>query len=250
MTSFRKRVGKVIEKSDIIIEILDVRFPVICRNIGLEKKILEKGKKLIFVLNKSDLVSKKHSERIKKSFAKNERVVFVSATTKAGIGMLRRVIKEISKGEKATVGIIGYPNNGKSSVINALRGRKVAGTSIKAGFTRGEQLIKLDKNVMLIDTPGIIPFEDTDESRLVMMCAKSAEQVSDVEGTAMDLLEMLIENYPEALEKQYGVKISGDAYGMLEKIAFKRKKLIGKGEPDLHNTSKIIILDWQKGKLR
>ncbi|MFH1240619.1 MAG: GTPase [Candidatus Diapherotrites archaeon] len=248
--SFRKRVGQVIEKSDIIIEILDVRFPVICRNIGLEKKILEAGKKLVFVLNKSDLVSKNQSERIKKRFAENERVVFVSARTKAGIGMLRRTIKEISKGEKVTVGIIGYPNNGKSSVINALRGKKVTKTSIKAGLTRGEQLIKLDKNVMLIDTPGVIPFDVRDEAKLVMMCAKSAERISDVEGAALGVLEMLIENYPEALEKRYGVELSDEAYDMLEKIALKKKKLIGKGEPDLHNTAKIIILDWQKGKIK
>ena len=60
---------------------------------------------------------------------------------------------------------------------------------------------------------------------------------------------MLIENYPEALEKRYGIEISDNAYEVLEKIAFKKKKLIEKGEPDLHNTSKIIILDWQKGKI-
>ena len=103
---------------------------------------------------------------------------------------------------------------------------------------------------MLIDTPGVIPFDVRDEAKLVMMCAKSAEKISDVETAALTLLEMLIENYPDAIEERYDVKISDNAYDLLEKIAFKKKKLIGKGEPDLHNTAKIIILDWQKGKIK
>lgn len=250
LMSFKKRVSQVIGKSDIVLEILDVRFPELCRNAGLENKILQSGKKLVLVLNKSDLVSKNRAAEIKKSFGGEEKVIFLSSKTKAGAGLLRRTIKEISHGKKVVVGVIGYPNTGKSSVINALRGKHVAGTSIKAGFTKGEQYIKIDRSTILIDTPGVIPFDEWDETKLAIMCAKSAERISDVEGAVFELLSTLAATNPEAVKRTYDIEVSSDVEETLSRIALRKNKLLREGKPDLHNTAKMILLDWQKGKIR
>lgn len=172
---------KVINNSDIILEVLDARFIEETRNKEIEKLVLKNKKKLIFVINKSDLINK---DKIKKEeLSEIYPYVFVSAKARKGTKELRNRIKIESKKveniiDKETgrisVGIIGYPNTGKSSLINTLKGKRVAGTGSEAGFTKGLQKIKLSEGLLLVDSPGVIPKEEYSQT-VKEKIAKSAK---------------------------------------------------------------------------
>ncbi len=248
MQGFYKRVMKVINNCDIILEILDARFEELCRNTSLEKYALNKGKPIILVLNKIDLVSKLRKKNFEFPTA------YISAKKRIGLKKLRALIgitKSKLKLKKVKIGIIGYPNTGKSSVINALAGRKVAKTSIKAGFTRGEQWIRISKDIMLMDTPGIIPISAKNEFLLVLTCSKNPEQLEDVELNAIKLVELFKNKAPLNLEKYCGFSIKSlSAEKILENLAIKRKKLKKGQMPDTTAISKILINDYFSGKLK
>ncbi|MBU1120819.1 MAG: GTPase [archaeon] len=249
---FRERVERVIGKSDLLLEIVDSRFPNETRNELIEERVKEKKKELIIVVNKSDLVSKRNALKVKKELSKFFRVVFVSGKEKKGISRLRNAIKAFAgrKEKKVVVGVIGYPNTGKSSIINALKGKVVARTSITAGYTKGEQFISLTKNVLLVDSPGIIPFEERDELLLALVGAKNPSKLEDAESAAEKVIELLMENNPKKLERRYGIELKEKNAGeVLEWIAMKKGRLLKKGIPDVNAVSKQIVLEWQKGKL-
>ena len=145
-----------------------------------------------------------------------------------------------------TVGVIGYPNTGKSSVINKLSGKKIR-TSITAGFTRGQQIINAGK-FKLIDSPGIIPLEERDANELVLIGAKNPSQLKYPEEAAIKLIELLKEKNPKALT-ELGAK-SNDPDEILEEIAIQKKRLMKKGLPDTNAIAKQLLLDWQKGKIK
>lgn len=244
---FASRVNRVIWQSDIVIEVVDARFPEETRNSALETKVIESGKKLIVAINKADLVSKERAKRAKRGISKPAVCVFLSAKDKKGINRIMREIG-IAKGKTAVVGVIGYPNTGKSSLINALKGKKVARTSKRAGFTRGEQLVRLNQEVMLVDSPGVIPFGERDEFRLFLVGAKNVQDLSDKEFAALKLIEFIQKNNPKELKKKYGIVGKGEK--VLEEIAIKRKKLSTGAVPDLNAAARIILEDWSKGKLK
>jgi len=252
MPGFLKRVQNVIQQSDIVLEIVDARFPQQTRNLSLEQSIISKGKKLIIVLNKTDLISKNSAKKIKQDLSREHPVVFISAVKRQGQSILRNEILRYVKKSEITVGVIGYPNTGKSSLVNMLRGKKVAKTSLKAGFTQGEQWIKLGKNIKLVDTPGIIPFEEREESMLVLIGAKSSEQVKDPVSAAEIIIMHLLEHNKSGLEKNFGIEITDadDPEKVLEKIAVSRKRLLKGGIADILGVAKQLIRDWHKGKLR
>jgi ribosome biogenesis GTPase A len=244
---FIDRLYWVIENSDLLIEVADARFPEKTRNKRIEKQVKAKGKELIIVLNKSDLVSKNNSKKIKKEIQEEFQCVFVSSKEKQGFRKLREKIQIALKKSGDIIGIIGYPNTGKSSVINCLSKKKVR-TSITAGYTRGQQVINAGK-FKLIDSPGIIPMEEREENELVLIGAKNPFRLRYPEEAAIKLIELLKEKNPEAL-KELGAKEEKDSDKILEEIAVKKGRLMKKGIPDVKAVSKQILLDWQKGKIR
>ena len=179
----------ILENSDIILEILDARFIEDTRNLEFEEKINKKNKKIIFVINKADLIKTNKT----KNFNDITPKVFVSCKNRTGIKELRGLIKKTSKKikrrdeEKISVGIIGYPNTGKSSLINLLIGKSSAGVGSDAGFTKSLQKIKLDKDINLIDSPGVIPkaeYSSIDQEKIskhVKVGGRSFSQVKEPE---------------------------------------------------------------------
>jgi len=138
-STFWNIVNAVIAKSDILLVVLDARVVEETRNCEIEKKIIAAGKEIIHVLNKSDLVSKEKLEAEKKKF---KHCVFMSAKLHEGTNLLRQKIMRVAKGEKVTCGVLGYPNTGKSSVINALCGSGGAKVAPIPGYTKAIQLLK------------------------------------------------------------------------------------------------------------
>ena len=187
---FFARVMRVVNDSDIVLEILDSRFPEMSRNKKLEGIVKGKGKHLVLVLNKSDLVEKEKAENAKKELMKEFPCVFVSAKEKMGTRKLRGAIGRLSGKKSVRVGVVGYPNTGKSSVINALKGKTSAKAASKAGFTKGEQFVRVSEKVLLIDTPRVFSGEK-EEALLALMGVVNAEKIADPEGAAFVLIDYL-----------------------------------------------------------
>lgn len=237
-------VNRVIRESDIIIEVLDARFPELSRNEEIEKKVLKSGKKILFVVNKADLINIKRSEQIKKKLSKTAPTIFISAKKHYGTSFLREAIMRLSKGEKTIVGILGYPNTGKSSLINSLRGRQAAKTSSMSGFTKSQQKIRVSNKIMFFDTPGVYSYQEKDEETLFVFGAIDYTKVKDPESTAYKLIEM----FKERIKKHYGLTKT-DTEELIDELAIRKNKFKKGNEPDTHSAAKELLQDWQKGKI-
>src|SRR3989344_9127905 len=230
----------MVKIADIILEITDARFIDLTRNRQLEREMKSLRKKVILVANKSDLVQKR---RYESEFP----VVWVSARKHLGVRKLRTAIGIAAGNRKVNVAVFGYPNTGKSSIINMLSGRKVARSSISAGYTKGEQIVKISENIYLIDLPGIIPFEEVDQADLALIAAKSPWQIRNVQAAAERLIIALRRN---GVKEIMGFDISSkEPEEVLEELAMEKKKLRRGGMRDIDSISKILLLQWQKGKL-
>lgn len=252
---FTARVKKMILNSEIILEVLDARFPEETRDPTLEQLIKEKNKPLILVLNKSDLIPEKLAKKHLTKLKKTSPTVLFSAKERKGSRALRTELGKAAKklktkkDETTNACIIGYPNTGKSSIINLLKGKNVAGTSPKAGYTRGEKLIRLTEQLMLIDTPGVIPYDEHDELQLALLAAKNPDQLTDPESVAEHILALVAEQNPNALKNNYSIQNNISSEKALESIAIKKGKMEKGGIPNTNATAKIVIKDWQRGKL-
>jgi len=161
--------------------------------------------------------------------------------------MLLRLLQQYVKGkEKLIVGVLGYPNVGKSSVINALKGKGSAPVSPESGFTKGERLVKITKKIYLIDTPGVYPYLERDETKYALIAVVDYSKVKDPETAALKLIRLL----QGKVEEYYGVESGKDEMETLENIALKLKRLKKGAVPDTEQTARIILRDWQFGNIR
>ncbi|MFW5847088.1 MAG: GTPase [Nanoarchaeota archaeon] len=247
---FPEIVEELIKASDVIIEILDARFLDEMRNEFLEKRIINSQKGLIIVANKADLSKNR-------KFPKE--ILPISCKYRKGIKKLRQRIKiesnKIKKldnsKERINIGIIGYPNTGKSSIINILTGKASAGTGSDAGFTKGIQKIKLTSEILLIDSPGVIPsenysFNSKDTNLQIKLGARTQGKVRDPELFVHELLK----DYSEELSTYYGIKEEKDAEIFLENLGKKKNFLIKGGNADMNKTARLVLDDWQKGRIK
>ena len=243
---------KIIQDSDIILEVLDARFIEETRNTEIEEQIKGQGKKLIYALNKSDLLLKKE-KKINLDYS-----ILVSCKERSDIRKLRELIKILSKkikkpfGEKIIVGIIGYPNTGKSSLINLLIGRSSAGVGSEAGFTRGIQKLRLDENIFILDSPGVIPetqYSHTEKEKISKQTIAGGRSYSQVKDPEI-VVAKLISAYPQILEKFYNVQANGDSEILIEELGRKKGFLKKGGLVDENRTAKYILRDWQTGEIR
>lgn len=250
MTNFWNIVNSVIEKSDVLLEILDSRVAELTRNKEVEDKVKRAGKQLILVLNKADLISKDVAESEKKRLSKEYPVVFVSTKEHHGTKLLREAILSRTDKHEVLVGVLGYPNTGKSSVINVLKGRKAASTSSHAGHTRALQKIRVTNRIMMLDTPGVVPFEEKDESKHVLIGAIMFSEVENPELAAYEIIKHCNAVNTQIIPSFYGVEETADMEVLLERIAHKRNILAKGGVLDVEKAARLVIQDWQNGKIK
>jgi len=265
-------VKRIIEESDLVLQIVDARLVNLSLNDQVEDLIKEIGRPVIYVVNKSDLVSRSSLKRQIVDLRKKGEVVFVSAKRKGSIKILlyaikkifrkygKRPVKERLVGEpkpayreaKAdiVVGVLGYPNVGKSSIINALAHKKKVKVSKKAGTTHGIHWVRASNEIKLIDSPGVIPLKKEDEIRYALIGARSPERLNDPEKVAGALVKLFGKNNTKSFERLYGVEIKGEVERVLEEVAREKSHLLKKGVLDINRTAMMIVRDWQNGKLR
>lgn len=240
---------KAIKDADIVLLVLDARMPELSRNRDLEDKLTESNKDFFLVFNKIDLISEAALIKLKKE---NPGAFFVSSGKNANIeqlyNSLQLKLKE-SPHKKLEIGVVGYPNVGKSSITNALSHSGKARVSKTAGTTKGNQWAISDQ-FKVVDSPGVIPFED-DEAKLGILGAKNPEKLRNPELVATEIIKIFLSLGSENLEKFYGFKIqTKDEYEIMLQIGHAKGLLKKGGLVEENRTAMMIIHDWQTGRLR
>jgi len=246
---------KVVDSSDVIIHVLDARDPVGTRCVNIEKYIKKEAshKHLIFVLNKCDLVPTWVTSKWVKHLSKDHPTLafHASINNSFGKGSLITLLRQFSKLHKdkkqISVGFIGYPNTGKSSIINTLRAEKVCNVAPIPGETKVWQYITLMNRIYLIDCPGVVyPSPNESETDIVLKGVVRVENLVTPEEHIPAVLSRVKREY---LVKTYGVGDWEDEVDFLTQLAVMGGKLNKGGEPDLHTVAKMVLTDWIRGNI-
>jgi len=246
--SYWKAVKKVIKEADILLLLLDARFVDETRNVEIENKVRATGKPLIYVITKSDLAEKEKMEACKRTLRPS---VFVSAKGRTGRMWLKeRIIIEAERAygdrERIRVGVLGYPNVGKSSLINYMKGRRSAPISSLSGRTKSTQVIKSDRKIYFIDTPGVIPYLEKDELKHTTTSVIDFMKVRDPDLMVAELMR----KYPGKIEAHFNVPVGEDKQKTIGEIALKKNMLRKGGLPDIERICRSILRDFQSGKIK
>ncbi len=241
------QVKRVIREADVVLEVVDARDPLGTRSREVEALVKKEGKPLVIVINKADIVPKEVLEEWKRVLRREFPTIFVSARERLGTRKLWLAIKKAAGKRPVKVAVVGYPNVGKSTIINVLRGRHSAGTSPVPGYTKHAQLVRAATWLRVIDTPGVVPTEGSEEE-LVIKCALSPESLEDPIPAALGLIETALERDPEIFARTYGVE-SREPAKILEELAERRKLYLKGGRLNVEEAARILIRDWQKAKL-
>ena len=245
---------KVLDCSDVVIQVIDARNVPGTRCEHIEKHVKKNAshKHMVIVINKCDLVPSWVTRKwVKKLSEQFPTLAFHASLTNAfGKGALISLLRQYSKlhsdKRQISVGIIGYPNTGKSSVINALMGKKCCKTAPIPGETKVWQYITLMKRIYLIDCPGVVYDVGDSETETVLKGVVRAERLTNPIDFIQPILERVKKEY---IQKQYMIADWDNHIDFVSKVAIRNGKLLKGGEPDLFNVSVHVINDWQRGKL-
>lgn len=248
-----KTIRRVAKLADVILEVVDARDPIGTRSRRLERIVERAGKKLVIVINKADLVPREILEKWKKIFEdEGYPTVYISARDRLGTSILRKTILKVAdkKGKTVKVAIVGFPKVGKSTIINVLKGKHSASTSPipgSPGYTKHTQWYRIDKKIVMLDTPGILPVKGDDIEAAIR--GKPPDELRDPVKPAVELLRRALEHDPTIIKRTYGIE-EKDPYKILEKICEKRHWYYKKDrEPLIEEAAKTIIRDWHRAKL-
>ncbi|RAL61863.1 hypothetical protein DID88_002926 [Monilinia fructigena] len=246
---------KVIDSSDVVIHVLDARDPLGTRCRTVEKYIKDEAphKHLIFVLNKCDLVPTGVAAAWVRSLSKDYPTLafHASITNSFGKGSLIQLLRQFSSlhadRKQISVGFIGYPNTGKSSIINTLRKKKVCTVAPIPGETKVWQYITLMKRIYLIDCPGVVPPSTTDTPQDILL--RGVVRVENVEHPEQYIPAVLSKTKPQHIERTYALKGYKNHIEFLELLARKGGRLLHGGEPDVDGVAKMVLNDFLRGKI-
>lgn len=262
MTKAKRMMQENIKLIDLIIELVDARVPLSSRNPDIDA--LGAGKARMILLNKSDLADESCNEAWAEYFkGLGFTVVKVNSKSGSGIKGIHAAIQESCKekierdrkrgilNRPVRAMVVGIPNVGKSTFINALAGKSCTKTGNKPGVTKGKQWIRLNKNVELLDTPGILwpKFESQKVGLRLAFIGSINDEILDTEELAGDLIVYLRRIRPGILKNRYGIDEDGREYEVLAKIAAARHCLLKGEQMDTKKAANILMDDFRNGKL-
>lgn len=262
MTKAKRMMEENIKLIDLVIELVDARIPLSSRNPEIDN--LGKNKSRLVLLNKSDLADERYNEQWMTYFKeKGYHVVKVNARNGNGVKQVNAAVLEACKekierdrkrgilNRPVRAMVVGIPNVGKSTFINSFAGKACTKTGNKPGVTKGKQWIKLNKNVELLDTPGILwpKFDDQTVGLRLAFIGSIKDEILNVDELALELISFLKENYAGVLEKRYEVDESENAAELLAGIA-KNRGCVAKGEEIDYSKAAILLMDdFRSGRL-
>lgn len=262
MTKAKRMMQENIKLIDLVIELVDARVPISSRNPDIDE--LGKNKARLILLNKSDLAEEKLNDAWMEYFKElGYSVVKVNAKKGSGIKSINGVIQEACKekierdrkrgilNRPVRAIVVGIPNVGKSTFINALAGKACAKTGNKPGVTKGKQWIRLNKNVELLDTPGILwpKFEDQTVGLRLAYIGSMKDEILNTEELAAELSKFLTEKYKGVLADKYDIEESEDGFKNLAAIARSRHCMMKGNELDTEKAAKLLLDDFRNGRL-
>ncbi len=262
MTKAKRMMQENIKLIDLVIELVDARIPLSSRNPDIDE--LGKNKARLVLLNKADLAEDKWNDAWAEYFKKKGfSVVKVNSRKGGGIKSIQGVIREacaekIERDRKRGIlnrpvraMVVGIPNVGKSTFINALAGKACAKTGNKPGVTKGKQWIRLNKQVELLDTPGILwpKFEDQEVGLKLAFIGSIKDEVLQTEELAAELIHFLRTAYPEVLADKYDIEMDEDDYVVLNHIAKSRNCIVRGNELNTEKAALLLLDDFRNGKL-
>ena len=263
MTKARRAMQEDIKLIDLVIELVDARVPFSSRNPDIDK--LAAGKARMVLLNKADLADEAETRKWAQMFEDmGIHVVKIDARIKGTLKQVQAAQQEACKekierdrrrgilNRPIRTMVVGIPNVGKSTFINSFAGKACAKTGNKPGVTKGNQWIRLNKTLELLDTPGILwpRFEDQQVGLHLALIGSINDQILNKDELACELISLLEKDYPQVVKDRFGIEnVEEDRVKVLEEIARSRACLMKGGELDLARASALLLDDFRAGKL-
>ena len=263
MAKTRRKIKEILPLIDAVAEVVDARIPQSSRN--PEIKELIEGKPHIILLNKCDMADKTVTEQWI-SYYKKQGIIAIAVDCKSGKGL--SLFKDSVKtaladkleaykqkgiiGKPLRVMVVGIPNVGKSSFINKIAGKTRAKVENRPGVTRGNQWFTIDKQLELLDTPGVLwpKFEDKAVGERLAFTGAVKDRILDTELLAMRLLEILSEKYRDLLVSRFGeLDFECDSYDLLCQVGKKRGMVIRGGETDTERAANMLLEEYRNQKI-
>jgi ribosome biogenesis GTPase A len=253
---------------DVVIELVDARIPFSSKNPDIDSMAGNKSR--VILLNKYDMADQRHTNVWKEYFeSKGFFVALVNSKSGTGVKQVKDVVYKACEAKierdrrrgilnrPVRAMVVGIPNVGKSTFINSFVGKASTKTGNKPGVTKGKQWIRLNKNIELLDTPGILwpKFEDQAVGMRLAMIGSINDNIINTTELSLELLVFLSNHYRNALSSRYEIEITEvlanhkEANQVLEKIAFKRSSLLKGGEPDIDKAAAILMDDFRNIRL-
>lgn len=262
MTKARRQMQEDIKLIDLVIELVDARIPMSSRNPDIDE--LGKNKYRLILMNKSDLADEAQTGKWSEYFREQGFfVVALDARRKNGMKQITEAVMEACKekierdrkrgikNRPVRAMVVGIPNVGKSTFINSYAGKAVAKTGNKPGVTKGKQWIRLNKDVELLDTPGILwpKFEDQAVGLRLALVGSMNDQILNIDELAISLIDCLKRDYPGVLAARYEVNEQEENVAILYGIAAKRMCVGKGGEMDYSKAAALLIDEFRSGAL-
>ena len=262
MTKARRQMQEDLKLIDLMIELVDARVPAASRNPDIDE--LGKNKARLILLNKSDLADERGNDAWMEYFkGKGYSVVKVNSRSGAGMKAINSAVQEACKekierdrkrgilNRPVRAMVVGIPNVGKSTFINTFAGKACTKTGNKPGVTRGKQWIRLNKQVELLDTPGILwpKFEDQTVGQHLAFIGSIKDELIQSVDLALDLIEFLIPEYPGVLAEHYQVQEGADSVEVLKELAENRGCIQKGNELNYDKAAFLLLDDFRNGRL-
>ena len=266
MTKARRMMQENIGLVDLVIELADARIPLSSRNPDIDSLCGNKAR--ILLMTKADMPDPARTAKFQKYFEdKGYMVIAMDARTRKANEKIKAYVEKACAAKRerdkrrGIVGrplramVVGIPNVGKSTFINSFAGKASAKTGNKPGVTRGKQWIRLNKNLELLDTPGILwpKFEDRQVGVNLALTGAIRQELLEEQELSLELLDFLQREYPALLKERYAPEgpeweFPMDSAKLLGEIALSRNLLKTGGEPDWQRASKMVLDDFRNGK--